>query len=71
MNAAGAKSLARALHNEGANPPVYTKVGNNGPDHKHVVHVTFGQPKAEDKTDKQGQVIRTIVPERPRPYTVS
>lgn len=71
MTAKGAKAYARFLHDEGANPPVYARVASNGPNHEHVVHVTFGEPKPVTKTDKNDQIIKTTMPERPRPYTVS
>jgi hypothetical protein len=71
MTPAGAKSLARLLHDEQANPPVYAKVATNGDRHESVVHVTFGQPKPVEKTDNNGQLLKVVVPERPCPYTVS
>jgi hypothetical protein len=71
MTAAGAKATARLLHDERANPPVFAKVATNGSTHEFVVHVTFGQPKPVEKTDKDGQLLKVVVPIRPRPYTVS
>jgi hypothetical protein len=71
MTPAGAKALSRHLHDEGANPPVYARVASNGPKHESVVHVTFGMPKQVEKTDKDGQLLKIIMPKRPRPYTVS
>lgn len=71
MTAKGAKALARHLHDEGANPPVFTRVASNGPDHESVVHVTFGMPKSVEHTDRDGNVTKIVMPRRPRPYTVS
>jgi hypothetical protein len=71
MTAAGAKSYARFIADESANPPVRAKVATNGPTHNHVVHVTFGIPKQVEKTDRDGQLVRVTKPNRPRPFTVS
>lgn len=71
MTAAGAKATRRLLHDEGANPPVYAKIGHNGNTQAHVVHVTFGLPKPVDHHDKDGNMTRVTMPKRPRPYTVS
>jgi len=69
MTPAGAKALARHLHDEQANPPIFARVGQNGSHHEAVVHVTFGEPKAVEK-DTKGER-RIVTPERPKPYTVS
>lgn len=71
MSPAGAKALAKHLQDTSANPPVYARVATNGPSHNSVVHVTFGEPKAVQKTDRNGNVEKVTTPERPRPYTVA
>ena len=71
MTPAGAKALARHLTDLDANPPVRAVVGSNGSHHESVVHVTFGEPKAVEKRDKDGNVTAVTTPERPRPYTVA
>ena len=71
MTAAGAKALAKHLTDERANPPVQATVHSNGPNHESVVHVTFGEPVAVERRDKDGNVAKITVPRRPRPYTVS
>ena len=70
MTPAGAKAYAKFIEDTSANPPVYAKIQSNGPSHNSVVHVTFGEPKVVEKTDKNGQV-STHTPKRPRPFTVS
>lgn len=70
MTPAGAKALARHLHDEGANPPVFAKVGSNGPHHNSVVHVTYGMPKPVEHI-RDGNVDKITMPRRPRPHTVS
>ena len=70
MTPAAAKSYARSLTDSTANPPVKAVAATNGPSHKSVVHVTFGEPRTVTKEGKDGQV-RTTTPTRPQPYTVS
>jgi hypothetical protein len=71
MSPEGAKAMAKFLNDPQANPPVKARVGSNGPHHNSVVHVTFGDSKPVEKTDKDGQLLRVVTPARPRPYTVS
>lgn len=71
MTAAGAKAYAKFMQDTSANPPVYARIATNGSKHAHVVHITFGEPKPVEKTDRNGNVEKVVVPKRPRPYTVS
>jgi hypothetical protein len=71
MSPEGAKAVAKSLNDPTGNPPVKARVASNGPSHGSVVHVTYGEPKPYDKTDKNGQVIKTVIPERPRAHTVA
>jgi hypothetical protein len=70
MDLKGAQALAKHLNDPGANPPIHARADSNGPSHKAVVHVTFGQPKPQDKTDRDGNVT-SRTPDRPAPYTIS
>lgn len=69
MDEGGAKALAKHLTDTSLNPPRYAKAASNGPHHHGVVHVTFGEPKQQRSTDREGNE-KTFTPERPRPYTV-
>lgn len=70
MTLAGAKSIAKLYADKSANPPCFATVATNGPNHEHVVHVTFGEPKQQTKTDRNGNET-TSTPKRPRPFTVA
>lgn len=70
MDMGGAKALAAYLSDEDANPPVRARAATNGPSHKAVVHVTFGDPREQTKSTRGGET-KNYTPERPAPYTIS